>query len=251
MIKKITGFVPNLITLLNLCAGTLAVIFAIDGELGWAGLFICVAALFDFFDGFAARLLKAYSSIGKELDSLADVISFGVAPGMILFTLLEYSLLGINQPIQQIELKWYLWFVLFSAFLIPAFSALRLAKFNIDTRQTRNFLGLPTPANALLWASFGLMLEFQQHTELMRLLFTTKNLLFIMLVTSFLLVSELPMFSLKFSGLSFSDNWHRYFFLAASLLLLLFLNVYGLPLVIFLYIAASVVFYLLKIPIDG
>lgn len=244
--KKIFFWIPNFITSLSIFSGTLATIFAIDGQLGWAGVFICIAAVLDFLDGFSARLLNAYSAMGKELDSLADVISFGIAPGAILFTLLEFSLFGKNQLIQEIEADWGKWAILYSAFLIPIFSALRLAKFNIDTNQTKSFIGFPTPANALLWASFGLMLEFPEYKEVLTLIFTTKNLLILGIVTSLLLVSRIPMFSFKFSNLRWKENWYRYIFLTIAIFLLIFFNVYGIPLIIFLYIITSFVFYLVK-----
>lgn len=245
--KKALSFVPNLITLLNLVCGALAIIMAIEGHTGYAGLFILVAGLLDFLDGFAARLLKAYSEIGKQLDSLADVISFGVAPGMIAFFLLKKSLPGMNLPLVDLNGSFWLWLLLLTPFIIPAFSALRLAKFNIDTRQTVNFIGMPTPANAILWASFGIITEFSADPEVTVLLFTAQNLLMTIIITSLLLVSELPMFSLKFGGLSLSANWYRYLFLVTSGILLLVFELLGLPLVILLYIAMSVVFYLLKI----
>ena len=131
--------------------------------------------------------------------------------------------------------------------MIPAFSALRLAKFNIDSRQSVNFIGMPTPANAILWASFALIAGIDKSSEVPMLLFTSSNLLVTAVITSLLLVSELPMFSLKFSGLSVRENWYRYIFLLTALLLLLFLKLYGLPVIILLYIAMSVAFYLLKI----
>lgn len=118
-ISNMFFWVPNAITALNLVSGSLAVFFAVDGQLGWASVFILVAAVFDFLDGFAARLLKAYSSIGKELDSLADMVSFGLAPAAIVFTMLEYTLFGINQPIQDIDANWSQWTVLFTSLMIP------------------------------------------------------------------------------------------------------------------------------------
>ncbi|VAW20133.1 CDP-diacylglycerol--serine O-phosphatidyltransferase [hydrothermal vent metagenome] len=248
--KNIISWIPNFITSLNIFSGMLATIFAIDGQLGWAGLFICVAAVFDFLDGFSARLLKAYSQMGKELDSLADVISFGIAPGAILFTLLEYALFGINRPIHEITASWGQWLVLSAAALIPIFSALRLARFNIDTTQVKTFTGLPTPANAILWASFGLMLEYREHIDLIRLVFTTKNLLIITFITSFLLISGIPMFSLKFSNYSIKGNWYRYLFLIAGTVLLLLLKVYAIPIIIALYIASSFIFYLARYDLD-
>jgi len=244
--KNIFSWVPNFITSLNLFSGSLAAIFAIDGHFGLAGIFICLAAIFDFFDGLAARSLKAYTAMGKELDSLADVISFGLAPGALLFTLFEYSLFGTNQPIQDITAKWYQWAILYSALIIPVFSALRLAKFNISENQYVNFIGLPTPANALLWASFGLMLERQDYLEFMKLLFTTKNLLILAIVTSFLLISGIPMFSFKFKNASFSQNWYRYLFLLIALVLFIFFNVYSIPFIFLIYILSNIVFYLLK-----
>lgn len=238
---------PNTITLLNLTSGCVAVVFAMGGEPGTAALFILLASVFDFLDGFTARLLKAYSEIGKQLDSLADMVSFGVAPGMIAFVLMKEAIPGVNMSLSAIHTSPWNWILLASPFLIPAFSALRLAKFNIDERQTVNFIGMPTPANAILWASFGLMVQFGDYPEIPVLIFTATNILIGVIFTSLLLVSELPMFSLKFAGLSLYANWFRYLFLLAALLLLIFMGVYGLPLVILLYIALSVIFYLLKV----
>jgi CDP-diacylglycerol--serine O-phosphatidyltransferase len=245
--KKWVQHLPNAITLLNLVAGSIAVIFALEGDLGNAAIFILIAGVFDFLDGFAARLLKAWSDIGKQLDSLADVVSFGVAPAMIAFVMMKKALPGLNLPLSDISTTPWNWILLLSPFIIPAFSALRLAKFNLDERQTVNFIGMPTPANAILWASFGLIYGYTKYPEVPMLLFTSQNILIAIIVTSLFLVSELPMFSLKFTGLSFSSNWFRYLFLLAALLLLIFLKLYGLPLVILLYIAISVSFYLLKI----
>lgn len=245
--KNIFGWIPNFLTSLNLVSGSVAVIFGIDGHLSLAGIFILIAALFDFLDGMTARLLKAYSPIGKELDSLADVISFGLAPAAILFTLYEYTLFGKNQHIQDIEGSLTDWLILFSSFLIPVFSALRLAKFNVSTEQERNFVGLPTPANAILWASLGLMLSFPGHTDLLRMLYSTKNFLIIVIVTSLLLVSEIPMFSLKFKSFLWSENRHRYIFIFLCIILLVFLQVYAIPILIFLYILFNMALYLLKI----
>lgn len=247
--KHITSFIPNLLTLLNLASGTLAAIFAIDGDLGKSAILIFIAAVFDFLDGFAARLFKAYSDIGKELDSLADIVSFGVAPGLIMFTLMELALFGENLPLQQVSASTWEWLFLLSALLIPMFSAYRLAKFNIDTRQTVNFLGLPTPANAILWAGFGLMSGFSANEELLILIFSPGNLLITAIITSLLLISEIPMFSLKFRGLQFYDNWYRYIFLLAALLLIILSGVYSPAIIILLYISISISFYLLKIDI--
>ena len=234
--KKIISQIPNFITSLNITAGSLAVFFAIDGHLVWAGLFICLAALLDFLDGLAAKILQASSEIGKQLDSLADIISFGLAPGAILFTLLEFSLFDKNQAIYEISAQWYEWLILFSAFLIPVFGAIRLAKFNTSQNEEPFFRGLPIPANGLLWASFGLMLDFPQHQEVFKFLFSTKNLLILGIFTSGLMVVNLPMFSLKVKSLKFGENWYRYVFLIISLILLSFFTVYGLAITILTYI---------------
>jgi CDP-diacylglycerol---serine O-phosphatidyltransferase len=242
----IISFIPNLITLLNLSAGTIAVVLALDGDLGKAAILIFAAGIFDFLDGFSARLLKAYSDIGRELDSLADVVSFGVAPAMIMLSLLERALYGENILLLQYGENWP-W--LMSPLLIVCFSAYRLAKFNTDTRQTVNFLGLPTPANAILWAGFGLMIGYSDNEPLLILLFTPSNLLIIATITSLLLVSEIPMFSLKFSGLRLHENWHRYIFLITALILMVFTGIYAPALIILIYISLSISFYLLRVQI--
>jgi len=247
IIRKIGSLIPNGITLLGLVCGSLAIFFAIDGHLSLAGIFILVAAIFDFLDGLTARLLHSYSETGKELDSLADIISFGLAPAAILFTLYEFALFGKNQPIQEIEGSWSDWLILLSALLIPVFSAVRLAKFNVSESRNPNFTGLPTPANAILWASFGLMLAFPEHTEALKILYTAKNFLIILLITSLLLVSGIPMFSIKFKGLSWKKNRYRYSFLIVSTILLLMMHVYALPLIIAIYILSNMVLYLFRV----
>ena len=227
--------------------GTLATFFAIDGHLIWAGIFIVIASVLDFLDGFTARLLNAYSELGKQLDSLADIVSFGIAPGAILFTLLEFSLFGINQPIYEIGANWYEWLILFSAFLIPVFGAIRLARFNANPTDEPFFRGLPIPANGLFWASLGLILEVPKYQEFMQLLYSTKNLLILGIFMSGMMIITLPMFSLKPKSFRWNENWYRYLFLVFSLLLILLFNVYGLALIIFLYIIMNLVFYLLKV----
>jgi CDP-diacylglycerol--serine O-phosphatidyltransferase len=245
--KGLIRHIPNFITTLNLLTGTLATFFAIDGHLIWAGILICTAALFDFADGMAAYFLKAWSELGKQLDSLADVVSFGIAPGAILFTLIEFSLFGKNTPIHEISCTWQEWLLLGSAFLIPVFGAIRLARFNINSSNEPFFRGLPIPANGLLWASFGLMIQFPEHESLVKILFSAKNLVILALFISFFMVSTLPMFSLKFKSLGFKENWYRYLFLLISVVLILWLQVYALVFVIFIYIGLNLLFYLLKI----
>lgn len=247
--RKIINQIPNFVTTLNLLSGVIATIFAIDGHLIWAAIFICAASVFDFLDGMVARLLHAYSETGKELDSLSDLVSFGVAPGAILFTLLEFSLYGRNQLIYEINGTWYEWIILFSAFIVPIFGAIRLAKFNVFSSDEPFFRGLPIPSNGLFWASLGLMLQFPKYHEYFQTIYSTRNLVFFGLFMSTMMVINLPMFSLKVKNLKLKDNWHRYLFLLLSLILLLVFNVYGLALIILLYIVLNVIFYFLKVPI--
>src|SRR5665647_2842572 len=208
MIKK---HIPNFLTSLNVLCGSLAVVLILEGKFTAAVVLIMLAAVFDFLDGLTARLLKAYSPIGKELDSLADMISFGLAPGLLMFKLLETSLFKADVvPDLQSNLTWSQLLILGSAFLIPIFSALRLAKFNIDERQTSSFIGLPTPANALFISSLALIQEHGSIPAIDNFLLTTPVLLGITLLFSWLLVAEIPMFSLKFKNFSFSSNRTRF-----------------------------------------
>jgi CDP-diacylglycerol--serine O-phosphatidyltransferase len=246
-LKKIISQIPNFITSLNLVSGSVAIIFAIDGHLVWAAIFICLAALFDFLDGFAARMLKAYSEIGKQLDSLADVVSFGVAPAAILFTLFEFSLFGKNDPIHEISGKWFEWLILFSAFLLPVFGAIRLARFNTNTSDENFFRGLPIPANGLFWAAMGLMLQSPKYADLLKLVYTTKNLVILGIFMSGMMVIQMPMFSMKLKSLRLNENWYRYLFLGLSALILIVFNVYGLAFIIFLYILMNAIFYILNV----
>ena len=245
--KKIIAQIPNFITSLNIVSGVLATIFAIDGHLIWAGIFICVAAILDFFDGFMARLLNAYSDVGEQLDSLADVVSFGVAPGAILFTLLEFSLFGTNQPIYEIGANWYEWLILFSAFLVPVFGAIRLALFNVNSIDEPFFRGLPIPANGLFWASLGLILELPRYQDILQILYSTTNLVIMGVFMSGMMVITMPMFSLKPKSFNLKDNWYRYLFLSISVALLIIFSMYGIALIIFLYIIMNLFFYLLKV----
>lgn len=235
MIRK---HIPNFITCLNVVSGSLAVIFALNGQLTFAVILILVAAVFDFLDGLAARLLKAYSPIGKDLDSLADVISFGLAPGMIMFVLLKYSLMGKDAfPDSVPDFSLLQELILTISLLIPVFSALRLAKFNNDTRQTSSFIGLPTPANAIFISSLALIYEHGKYPAFDSYLLGTASLIVITVLFSYLLVSEIPMFSLKFKNLSWKDNKIRIIFLIAALILI--------PVFIFYGITATIIGYIL------
>jgi CDP-diacylglycerol--serine O-phosphatidyltransferase len=220
-------------------SGSLSIVFAFEGNLVFAGALILIASIFDFFDGMSARLLNAYSDMGKELDSLADMISFGLAPAVIAHLLIrnQISYFGLDMPFLFLLLT-------LTPFIITIFSALRLAKFNVDTRQTESFIGLATPANAMIWASFPFILEFYQDSFFSELI---TNIIFIALlsvVMSFLLVAELPMFSLKFKSIKIAENKLRFIFLLGSLLFLIFFKIAGIPLIIMWYILLSAISYI-------
>lgn len=242
--SNIFFWVPNTITSLNLVCGCLSVFFAVDGQLGLAAVFIFAAAVFDFFDGFSARLLKAYSAIGKELDSLADLVSFGLAPAAIVFTLLELTLFGTNQHIQDIDANLNQWILLLSSLVIPVAGAFRLAKFNTDDRQSDQFLGMPIPANAIFFASIALVLILGDQKFIEPIILNKYTLLISIFACSFLMVSELPMFNLKFKNVRLKENALRYFFLATTLLMLIFLQLYALPLIIIWYVLLSAISHL-------
>ena len=245
--KNIVRQLPNFITTLNLVAGTIAVFFAVDGHLVWAGIFICASAVFDFFDGLSARLLKAQSETGKQLDSLADIVSFGLAPGAILFTLLEFSMFGKNLPIYDLPASWFEWLVLSAALFVPVFGAIRLARFNTTQNNPAFFVGLPIPANGLFWAALGLLLEFPRHKQLFEFIFSTKNLLFFAILLSGMMVSTLPMFSLKFESIKFKRNWFRYLLLLFTIIFFALAGIYGLIFVVLLYILMNLAFYLIGV----
>lgn len=243
-VSNIFFWVPNAITSLNLVSGSLAVFFAINGQLGWAAIFILAAAVFDFLDGFSARLLKAYSSIGKELDSLADLVSFGLAPAAMVFTMLQITMFGKFQPIQEIEANWSQWIALYTSLVITVAGAFRLAKFNTDDRQSEQFLGMPIPANAIFFASLGLILELGTNQNIVPIILNKNVLLASVFACSFLMVSELPMFNIKFKNLRLKENAIRFFFIGTTLLMLIFLQIYALPLIIIWYVLLSVITYL-------
>lgn len=232
--RSLKYHIPNFITSVNLLFGCLSIVFALQGKLIPASLLVFAAGILDFFDGFAARILHAYSEFGKMLDSLADVVSFGVAPSAILYMILygffQGGCLGLGS-IQSL--------IPFTGFIIAIFSALRLAKFNIDDRQVSSFIGLPTPANAFLIASFPFIdLEdgFLSH-----LILHPYVLIPLIIVLSLLLVSEIPMISLKFKNVSFKDNRSRFILLFLSLVLLVFLRISAIPFIFLLYIVLSLV----------
>ena len=224
MANRITKHIPNAITCLNLFSGCICCVMAFWHLYDYALLCIVLSAVFDFFDGLAARALDAHSIIGKDIDSLADDISFGLAPSVILFSFLSDYV---------IEDGGWMDYVPFVAFLIAVFSALRLAKFNNDSRQVSSFFGLPVPANALFWgASVVGFYNWMLNLPLWILIVA-------ILLSCWLLVSEVPMFSLKFKNLKWNDNKVRFFFLAVSIGLL-FWGIPGIALIILWYIALSI-----------
>lgn len=231
--------IPNLITAGNILCGCLAtlVAFKLPDKLHLSAFLILGAAIFDYFDGFAARLLKAYSDMGKELDSLADMISFGFAPSAIVFALLCKTT-GIEN-VTEMSISDIA--VCSSAFIISVLSAFRLAKFNVDTRQTSSFIGLPTPANALFFISFPLILHYSPQSILAPLIQNQWFLIFISILMSFMLISELPMFSFKFKSFNPKENKIRYAFLTFIIICALTLKFASIPLIIVGYFIFSLI----------
>ena len=219
---------PNAMTCGNLLCGCIGLVMALRGHLELASWLIGLAAVLDFGDGFVARMVNVSGPFGKDLDSVADVVTFGVLPAAIVFQLCWFQELGA---------------VSYGAFLIAILSALRLANFNIDTRQSESFIGLPVPANAMLIASFPLMGRYQPQFNG---LWENDVALGMMVAFSFMLVSDVPLFALKFKSFSWAANQTKYLFLIASGLLLLVLQFAAVPLIILLYIVVSLIFNELK-----
>lgn len=235
--SSLFSFVPNAITSLNVLSGSLSIVFAFEGNLVLSGLLILFAAVFDFLDGMSARLLNAYSDMGKELDSLADMISFGLAPAVIAHILVRNQIPDFSLTDSSFTIK----LIVFTPFIITIFSALRLAKFNVDTRQTESFIGLATPANAMVWASFPFILHYYQDTFFSGLIENSIFLVILSIVMSVLLVIELPMFSLKFKNFNISENKSRFIFLIGSVIFLIFFKIAGVPIIIIWYIILSII----------
>ena len=228
MTNNLKKHIPNTVTCLNLFSGCIACVMAFESKYELALLFIVFSAVFDFLDGMLARMLGAYSNIGKDLDSLADNVSFGFVPAVILFSIFkEMYYPPLLEPISA--------YLPYAAFLIAVFSALRLAKFNNDTRQTSSFVGLPVPANALFWGA----LIAGEHELLTSPNFNPLYLVVIICLFSWLLVSEVPMFSLKFKNLSWKDNKISFIFLIVCIPLLIILGISSFAAIIVWYILLS------------
>lgn len=216
---------PNALTCANLLSGCIGIVFCFNGDLKSAAYFVILSGIFDFFDGMAARALKIKNNIGKDLDSLADMVSFGFLPGAIMFHLFKAS----DSPNEYIP---------YLAFLITLFSALRLAKFNNDTRQTVDFIGLNTPMNTLFVVSLPYVADY--HPQIIG---NWMILAGISIVSSYLLVSEIRIFSLKFSNLKWSENKIKFVFMILSLVLFAWQQFVALPLILLLYIGLSFVYF--------
>lgn len=233
---SIRKHIPNTITCCNLLCGCVSILFTCNNHLLWASAMIFLAAICDFFDGFAARLLNAKSPIGGELDSLSDVVSFGVAPSFILAWLLSKT--GIGLWVHNVNLFPML------AFILAAFAAVRLAKFNIDTRQTTSFIGLPVPAVGLFIASLPFMLShIGRDTMLYNFVINPYVLLAFVAVFSWLMISEVPFFSFKIKTLRFKENILRYFVVVFAIIAVIILKLVALPFIFVFYILLSVICY--------
>lgn len=225
MSLNLKSHIPNALTLLNLLSGVIGIFWVLEGKIYYAAWFIILSAFFDFLDGFAARLLKVSGELGKQLDSLADLVSFGVLPGFVLFKLCE----------QVSTASWLPYLTL----TIPLFSALRLAKFNLDTRQSDRFIGLPTPANALFISTLPYL--FSKWIDLERIFLTPSTYVILAWLLSFLLVAEIPLIALKFKNFSFGNNVFRYVLIGLGMGLILVFGLAGIPLIILSYLALSLI----------
>jgi CDP-diacylglycerol--serine O-phosphatidyltransferase len=241
LITRFKNNVPNLITLLNLISGSIAIILAFSGEMILAAWFIILAAIFDFLDGLAARLLHARSDIGAQLDSLADVISFGLAPSVIMYLLL------LQSPDLQSWSAGSVILLPFASLLLVAGGAYRLAKFNTDVTQADGFKGLPIPSAGLFVAALPLILYQHNETgELVKFIQNQYTLLAIVIFLSWLMVSNIPMLALKFKNLQWRDNGPQFILLGSALILFLFFRYSAVPMIIFLYIIISIISLLRK-----
>jgi len=233
---NIKKHVPNFITLMNLFCGCIAVVFAFREDFELAFFFVCLGIFLDFFDGFFARMFKVSSELGLQLDSLADMVTSGVTPGVVMFFLMHNA---VKAPDFVLTDGNFLFCLL--GFIITLGSCYRLANFNIDTRQTDSFIGLPTPANALFIMSLPLVLKYSESLVVVEVLANQWVLLIITLFSAYILNAEIPLFSLKIKKLTVIDNLLQFVFLGSSVLLLIFFQYLAIPLIILLYVLMSVV----------
>ncbi|WP_034890285.1 CDP-alcohol phosphatidyltransferase family protein [Gillisia sp. Hel_I_29] len=241
--------IPNIITLLNMLCGSVAVIFAVQGNLIMAAMFVGLGIFFDFFDGLAARSLNVKSELGLQLDSLADMITSGLVPGIVMFKLLIKALPGdwstyTGSWESHSTANWFEFpfpLIALLGLLVTAASGYRLAKFNIDDRQLDSFIGLPTPANALLILSLPLILAFQPHPIAVAIILNEWFLIGLTLVSCYMINAEIPLFALKFSDWSFAPNKVRYLFLIYCVILLVLLQFIAIPIIIVSYVLLSLI----------
>ncbi|MDY8137844.1 CDP-alcohol phosphatidyltransferase family protein [Aquimarina sp. 2201CG5-10] len=240
--------IPNSITLLNLLSGCIAVIFAVQNNLPAAAFFVMAGIGFDFLDGFAARILKAQSELGLQLDSLADMVTSGVVPGIVMYQLLSqvfgkpFYIQPTDWSADEIISSFDLSYISLIGLFITLASAYRLAKFNIDTRQTTSFIGLPTPANTLVIISLPLILKFQPEDWVVALILNKWFLIGLTIVSCYLLNAEIRLFALKFKTWGFAENKVRYFFLLLTIILIILLKFIAIPCAILLYVLMSLFF---------
>ncbi|MDX1350414.1 MAG: CDP-alcohol phosphatidyltransferase family protein [Putridiphycobacter sp.] len=257
--QAIKRLIPNLLTAGNLVGGIMAIIFTLTGKIELAPYCIFLSAIFDFLDGFVARLLNVQSELGKQLDSLADMVTFGVAPGIIMMAILQAAFrrfyypefVLVNDPLIEFVVAYGHFFSL----IIPVFALFRLAKFNLDTRQTDSFIGLPTPAMTLFFAVFPiLVLDYTypvspyilqeatwQSWVIVHMLGHPIVLIIVISIMSIFMVSEIHLFSLKFKHFKFKGNEIRFIFLTICVVLLATLFLWAIPLIIILYIILSLI----------
>jgi CDP-diacylglycerol--serine O-phosphatidyltransferase len=248
-LKTIKKHIPNLITLANLFCGLVAIVFALKGDLVLASFFILLGIFFDFFDGFFARLLNVSGELGKQLDSLADMVTSGVAPTMIMYKLLEEAdNLSIGFDAKITVGSWLpiddntIYFMPFFAFLLALAAGYRLANFNIDKRQSDKFIGIPTPAMALVVLSIPLILEYSENTFAISLFENSYLLIILTILLSFLMNANFELFSLKFKNYTLKANKLVYTFLLISIILIILLKFVAIPIVILLYVLLSLLF---------
>lgn len=230
--------IPNTLTALNLFCGSIAVLSFLNHFYLLGIILIFVASIADFFDGFVARLLKVQSELGKELDSLADMVSFGFVPGTILYVALLKTT-NYSDFTGLIENEEYMPFI---GFLITVFSGLRLAKFNIDTRQSTSFIGLPTPANTLFFLTIPSIWLNAESTDFIHEIISNPTILILStLLFSYLLIAELPLIALKFKGFGFKGNAFRYILIISGIISTILFTYLAIPVILVLYILLSII----------
>ena len=234
---KIKKHIPNLITLGNLFCGTIATIYAVKADFVFAGLFVILGILFDFFDGFAARLFQVSGELGKQLDSLADMVTSGVVPGIIMLKLIEVNTINASNSFFDNSILG----ISLVGLVLTLGACYRLAKFNIDTRQSDFFIGLPTPAMSLFVISLPLIQQYSNIEFALNLITNNYFLIAITILLTYLMNAQLPLFSLKFKDYSVKSNLIKYVFLTASLLMIIFLQYISIPLIIIVYVVLSVI----------